>query len=179
MELDHQSLFGLHVTWCAQLFSDTPQLPPPTHLGSYTRGAIGQLRQTTSPCNPLDNMFMSSVLFSCQCAIISPFYGSISVAFRCRAGVDVNIVNLQGRSPLRIALLEGNLDLAGLLLDNGANIDYLDNDSRLGKETLLFLVKSSEFSCFYGLSADLEHMIIWIPVFNFKQDSLFETCLYG
>jgi hypothetical protein len=74
--------------------------------------------------------------------------------------VDVNIVNLQGRSPLRIALLEGNLDLAGLLLDNGANIDYLDNDSRLGKETLLFLVKSSEFSCFYGLSADLEHMII-------------------
>jgi ankyrin repeat protein len=47
--------------------------------------------------------------------------------------VDVNIVNLQGRSPLRIALLEGNLDLAGLLLDNGANIDYLDNDSRLEK----------------------------------------------
>jgi ankyrin repeat protein len=48
----------------------------------------------------------------------------------------VNIVNLQGRSPLRIALLEGNLDLAGLLLDNGANIDYLDNDSRLEKENL-------------------------------------------
>ncbi len=45
----------------------------------------------------------------------------------------MNIVNLQGRSPLRIALLEGNLDLAGLLLDNGANIDYLDNDSRLEK----------------------------------------------
>jgi ankyrin repeat protein len=51
--------------------------------------------------------------------------------------VDVNIVNLQGRSPLRIALLEGNLDLAGLLLDNGANIDYLDNDSRLEKETFV------------------------------------------
>jgi hypothetical protein len=29
-----------------------PRNPPP-HLGSYTRGAIDQLRQTTSPCNPL------------------------------------------------------------------------------------------------------------------------------
>ncbi len=27
--------------------------PIPPHLGSYTRGAIGQLRKTTSPCNPL------------------------------------------------------------------------------------------------------------------------------
>ncbi len=60
--------------------------------------------------------------------------------------MDVNIVNLQGRSPLRIALLEGNLDLAGLLLDNGANIDYLDNDSRLEKET--FLVVSGDFFMF-------------------------------
>jgi hypothetical protein len=53
MELDLQSLFGLYVTWCAQLLSlaETPQLPP--QLGSYTRGAIGQQRQTTSPCNPL------------------------------------------------------------------------------------------------------------------------------
>ncbi len=67
----------------------------------------------------------------------------------------MNIVNLQGRSPLRIALLEGNLDLAGLLLDNGANIDYLDNDSRLEK-IILFLVASSEFFC--GLSAELDHM---------------------
>ncbi len=64
----------------------------------------------------------------------------------------MNIVNLQGRSPLRIALLEGNLDLAGLLLDNGANIDYLDNDSRLEKETFLFLVASSEFFVVYQLS---------------------------
>ncbi len=30
MEIDLQSIFGLHVTWCAQLFSlaETPQLPP-------------------------------------------------------------------------------------------------------------------------------------------------------
>ena len=50
------------------------------------------------------------------------------IFFRARA--KVNIVNLQGRSPLRIALLEGFLDIAGLLLDNGADIDYMDNDSR-------------------------------------------------
>ena len=49
--------------------------------------------------------------------------------FRARA--DVNIVNLQGRTPLRISLLEGSLDIAGILLDNGADIDYMDTDSRL------------------------------------------------
>jgi hypothetical protein len=43
MEVDLQSLFGLHVTWCAQLHSlaDTPQLPPPPPLlDSYTRAAL-------------------------------------------------------------------------------------------------------------------------------------------
>ncbi len=39
MELNLQSLFGLHVTWCAQLFSLTETPPPPPHWGS------------TSPCN--------------------------------------------------------------------------------------------------------------------------------
>ncbi len=44
MELDLQSLFGLHVTWCAQLYSLTePQQPLPhpipPHLDSY-RGAL-------------------------------------------------------------------------------------------------------------------------------------------
>ncbi len=35
LEVDLQSLFGLHVTWCAQLHSltDTPQLPLPPALG--------------------------------------------------------------------------------------------------------------------------------------------------
>ncbi len=48
MEVDLQSLLGLHVTWCAQLYSlaDTPQLPPSpriwTNLDSYYEGAIGQ-----------------------------------------------------------------------------------------------------------------------------------------
>ncbi len=46
MELDLQRLFGLHVTWCAQLYSlaETPQLPPSPrpYLDSYYEGAIGQ-----------------------------------------------------------------------------------------------------------------------------------------
>ena len=41
-----------------------------------------------------------------------------------------NIRSLQGRTPLRIALLEGSLDIAGLLLDNAADIDYVDTDCR-------------------------------------------------
>ncbi len=47
MAEDLQSLFGLHVTLCAQLYSlaKTPQLPPlPPHLGSHYEGAIGQQR---------------------------------------------------------------------------------------------------------------------------------------
>jgi hypothetical protein len=47
MQVDLLSLFGLHVTWCAQLYSlaETPaifSLPP--HLDSYYEGAIGQQR---------------------------------------------------------------------------------------------------------------------------------------
>jgi hypothetical protein len=44
MELDLQSLFGLHVTWFAKLFSlaETPQ--PPLPFGPYTRGATDQIK---------------------------------------------------------------------------------------------------------------------------------------
>ncbi len=52
MELDLQSSFGPHVTWCEQLVSlaETPQPPPlPPHLVSYTRGAIGQLVRRFGP----------------------------------------------------------------------------------------------------------------------------------
>ncbi len=40
MEVDLQSLFGLHVTWCAQLYSwaETPKLPPPPAFGLVLRG---------------------------------------------------------------------------------------------------------------------------------------------
>ncbi len=47
MEVDLQSLFGLHVTWYAQLYSlgETQQLTTsPPHLDSYYEGAIGQQR---------------------------------------------------------------------------------------------------------------------------------------
>ncbi len=54
MELDFQSLFGLQVTWYAQLYSlaEIPQLPPPSAFGLVYEGAIGQPRWTTSPCDP-------------------------------------------------------------------------------------------------------------------------------
>ena len=32
-----------------------------------------------------------------------------------------------------MALLDGSLDIAGLLLDNGADIDYVDTDTRWGQ----------------------------------------------
>ncbi len=40
MEVDLQSLFGLHVTWCAQLYSlaETSHLPPPPAFGLVLRG---------------------------------------------------------------------------------------------------------------------------------------------
>ncbi len=40
MKVDLQSLFGLHVTWCAQLSSlaESPQLPPPPAFGLVLRG---------------------------------------------------------------------------------------------------------------------------------------------
>ncbi len=47
MELDLQSLFGLHVTWCAQLYSlaETGQPYIRPHLDSFLyEGAIGQSR---------------------------------------------------------------------------------------------------------------------------------------
>ncbi len=41
-KLDLQSLFGLHVTWCAQLFSltETPLSPPPPIIWAHIRGAL-------------------------------------------------------------------------------------------------------------------------------------------
>jgi hypothetical protein len=47
MELDLQSLLGLHVTWCAQQLlslAETPQPPLPRIRARTTSGTIGQLR---------------------------------------------------------------------------------------------------------------------------------------
>jgi len=43
MEVDLQSLFGLHVTLCAQLYS-LAETPHPPSLGHVYEGAIGQQR---------------------------------------------------------------------------------------------------------------------------------------
>ncbi len=42
MEVDLQSLFGLYVTWCAQLYSlaETPQFPPPRTWTRITRALL-------------------------------------------------------------------------------------------------------------------------------------------
>ncbi len=42
MEVDLQSLFGLHVTWCEQLYSlaETPQLPPSPRIGTRITRAL-------------------------------------------------------------------------------------------------------------------------------------------
>ena len=54
----------------------------------------------------------------------------------------------QGRTPLRVALLDGSLDIAGLLLDNGADIDYVDTDTRWGQPP----IQLSRESCYTMLS---------------------------
>jgi hypothetical protein len=52
MELVLQSYLGS----CVQLYllAETPQLPPPPAFGLIYEGAIGQPRETTSLCNPLE-----------------------------------------------------------------------------------------------------------------------------
>ncbi len=50
MEVDLQSLFGLHVTWCAQLYSlaETPHLPPSPRIWTRMWGALLVSKET--PC---------------------------------------------------------------------------------------------------------------------------------
>ncbi len=54
MEVDLQSLFGLHVTWCAQLYSlaETPQLPPPPAFGLVLRGRYLSAKKDDIFCKP-------------------------------------------------------------------------------------------------------------------------------
>ncbi len=44
--------------------------PITPHLGPYTRGAIGQLRYMTSPCNPL----LTCLIFKILCSIINKIH---------------------------------------------------------------------------------------------------------
>ena len=68
------------------------------------------------------------------------------------------IFALQGRTPLRVALLEGSLDIAGLLLDNGADIDYVDTDSRSSLYIMALEndVKTVEFLLNHGANTELK-----------------------
>ena len=57
-----------------------------------------------------------------------------------------------------MALLEGSLDIAGLLLDNGADIDYIDTD---GRSSLYIMalendVKTVEFLLNHGANTELK-----------------------
>jgi hypothetical protein len=54
MAVDLQSLFGLHVTWCAQLYSlaETPQFPLSPRIWAHIRGHYWSAK-TTYLCNPL------------------------------------------------------------------------------------------------------------------------------
>ena len=68
------------------------------------------------------------------------------------------LFSLQGRTPLRVALLEGSLDIAGLLLDNGADIDYVDTDSRSSLYIMALEndVKTVEFLLNHGANTELK-----------------------
>ncbi len=50
-----------------------PRNPPPPHLSSYTRGALGQPRKTTSPCNPLPSTYQHCGIGACGGEKHQPF----------------------------------------------------------------------------------------------------------
>jgi hypothetical protein len=53
MELDLQSLFGLHVHRSTQWLRPRNLPPPPPAFGLVCEGDIGQPKKTTSLCDPL------------------------------------------------------------------------------------------------------------------------------
>ncbi len=53
MELDLQSLFGLHVHSCTHWLGPRNTTPRPPVFGLIYEGAVGQPRQTTSLSDPL------------------------------------------------------------------------------------------------------------------------------
>ncbi len=62
MELDLQSLFGLHVHSTAALIGWDPAIPLPPALGLLYEGAIGQPRKTTSLCEIVTPWFEGIIL---------------------------------------------------------------------------------------------------------------------
>ena len=113
---------------------------------------------------------------------------------------------MQGRTPLRISLLEGSLDIAGLLLDNAADIDYVDTDSRSSLYIMALEndVKTVEFLLNHGANTELKdcdgrtalHVAAWqgytdivqvrasrtywnYPILSYPDDVLRFCCLMG
>ena len=53
-----------------------------------------------------------------------------------KAKVDIDAFNTEGLSPLHIAVIKGNIEVAKLLISEGASIDL--NDSKWGSSPLLY-----------------------------------------
>jgi hypothetical protein len=70
MDVDLQSLFGLHVTWCAQLYSlaEAPQLPPISpHWVSYTRALLVGKDRRHLFVTPCLRLFETASIFAVFC----------------------------------------------------------------------------------------------------------------
>jgi ankyrin repeat protein len=65
------------------------------------------------------------------------------VQYLIEIGSDVNIQDVRGRSPLHLAILNNDIDLANLLIGSGANIELKDNN---GNTPLLNAVRFAKFS---------------------------------
>jgi hypothetical protein len=74
MEVDLQSLFGLHVTLCEQLYSlsETPQLPPPPAFGLLLRGRYWSAKIDDISLSPPGWYLLCNILLPLLYNIISP-----------------------------------------------------------------------------------------------------------
>ena len=53
-----------------------------------------------------------------------------------KAKVNINAMNAEGLSPLHMAVIEGNIEVANLLISEGTNIEL--KDSKYGSTPLLY-----------------------------------------
>ncbi len=78
MEVDLQSLFGLHITWCAQLYSlaETPHPPPPNSNRRALLVSKDRRHLFVTPCFfiylftiSLWGYYLSMLIISCGCML--------------------------------------------------------------------------------------------------------------
>lgn len=60
--------------------------------------------------------------------LIHEISGSIEDVKECLKTQDVNGLNGDGKSALHLASMNGNVKIIKLLIENGANVNVLDND---------------------------------------------------